>query len=143
MYQDDLPRLEVGTGERLVLTGDRASRTLRNGADVTGAIVLVDGQPRNVPVLALAELGALGVIFANPEERVNDLIVTSTWGTPSLRNQHRLPTLPVAHVPRSAGEVLRAELARGPVRIRLTTEVSTGWKEQRIAVARIPGPNRH
>ncbi|MCH7490091.1 MAG: M28 family peptidase [Gemmatimonadetes bacterium] len=137
----DLPGLEVGTGERLVVTGDQANRTLRNGADVAGAIVLVDGQPRNVPVLVLAELGAVGVIFANPEERVNDLIVTSTWGTPSLRNQHRLPTLPVAHVRRSAGDALRQELARGPVRVRLTTEVSTGWKELRIAVARIPGPD--
>ena len=136
----DLPRLEVGTGERLVVTGDRADRTLRSGADVAGAIVLVDGQPRNVPVLVLAELGAVGVIFANPEERVNDLIVTSTWGTPSLRNQHRLPTLPVAHVRRSAGNALRQELGRGPVHVRLTTEVNTGWKEQRIAVARIPGP---
>ena len=136
----DLPGLEVGTGERLILTGNRRNQGIRNGADVTGAIVLVEGQPRNVPVAVLAELGAVGIIFMNPEERLNDLIVTSTWGTPSLRNQHRLPTLPVAQIRKSAGEDLRGRLAEGPVRVRLSVVVSTGWKEQRIAVARIPGP---
>ena len=136
----DLPDLEVGTGERLILAGDRRNRGLRNGADVAGAIVLVEGQPRNVPVAVLAELGAVGIIFMNPEERLNDLIVTSTWGTPSLRNQHRIPTLPVAQIRKSDGEALRAQLVRGPVRVRLHVAVSTGWKEQRIAVARIPGP---
>ncbi len=137
----DLPNLEVGTGERLILTGDARNRRIGNGADVSGAIALVEGQPRNAPVAVLAELGAVGIIFVNPEERLNDLIVTSTWGTPSLRNQHRLPTLPVAQIRKSAGENLRQRLALGPVRVRLATEVSTGWKEQRIAVARIPAPD--
>ncbi len=134
----DLPRLEVGTGERLVLTGDAPGRMLRNGADVRGAIAMVTGQPRNVPTVVLAALGAVGAIFVNPEERLNDLIVTSTWGTPSLRNQHRLPTLPTAQITKSAGDELRKQLANGPVQVRLTTGMSTGWKEQRIAVARIP-----
>ena len=137
----DLPNLAVGTGERLILAGDAGDRRIRNGADVSGAIALVEGQPRNAPVAVLAELGAVGIIFVNPEERLNDLIVTSTWGTPSLRNQHRLPTLPVAQIRKSAGENLRQRLARGPVRVRLAIEVSTGWKEQRIAVARIPAPD--
>ena len=137
----DLPNLAVGTGERLILAGDARNRRIRNGADVSGAIALVEGQPRNAPVAVLAELGAVGIIFVNPEERLNDLIVTSTWGTPSLRNRHRLPTLPVAQIRKSAGENLRRRLARGPVRVRLAIEVSTGWKELRIAVARIPAPD--
>ncbi len=137
----DLPSLEVGTGERLTLTGNEHARNLPNGIDVRGAIALVEGQPRNAPTAVLAELGAVGIIFSNPEERLNDLIVTSTWGTPSLRNQHRLPTIPTAQINKSAGDELRARLAQGPVRIRLSVEVSTGWKEQRIAVARIPAPD--
>ena len=132
----DLPRLEVGTGERLILAGDATGP--RNGADVRGAIAMVTGQPRNVPTAVLARLGAVGIIFVNPLERLNDLIVTSTWGTPSLRNGHRLPTLPVAQIKQSGGDRLREMLTNGPVRVRLTTVVRTGWKEQRIAVARIP-----
>ncbi len=138
----DLPPVEVGTGERIVLAGEGM-----DGAggpelpDVSGAIVLVDGQPRNLPVIVLDRLGAAGVIFANAEERVNDLIVTSTWGTPSLLNYHRLPDLPVAHIARSAGEQLRALLARGPLEVTLSAQTDTGWKELRLAIARIPGPD--
>ena len=138
----DLPQLEVGTGEVFLLAGEGTEGGPRLGRipDVRDAWVLVDGQPRNIPVSILERLGARGGIFANPEERVNDLIVTSTWGIPSLLSHHRLPTLPVAQVPRSGGEVLRGLLARGPVDVRVTTEVETRWAPLRLAVARIPGP---
>ena len=138
----DLPQLEVGTGEVFLLAGEGTAGgpRLDDMPDVRDAWVLVDGQPRNIPVAVLERLGARGVIFANPEERVNDLIVTSTWGIPSLLSHHRLPTLPVAQVPRSGGEVLRGLLGRGPVTVRVTTEVETLWAPLRLAVARIPGP---
>lgn len=138
----DLPDLEAGTGENLVLQGEAGGAALEADryAAVRGAIALVDGQPRNVPVTVLARLGAVGVIFANPEDRLNDLIVTSTWGVPSLRNAHRLETIPVAQVRKSGGERLRSRLAEGSLRVRLSTEVATGWKPLRLVVARIPGP---
>ncbi len=137
----DLPAVEVGTGERIVLAGEGMDGSFSRGRpDVSGAIVLVDGQPRNLPVIVLDRLGAAGVIFANPEERVNDLIVTSTWGAPSLLNYHRLPDLPVAHIARGAAEELRAMLSRGPLEAVLSAETDAGWKELRLAVARIPGP---
>ena len=83
----DLPSVEVGTGERIVLEGEgMGGFSSGDRPNVSGAVVLVDGQPRNLPVVVLDRLGAAGVIFANTEERVNDLIVTSTWGTPSLLN---------------------------------------------------------
>ncbi|HSM59485.1 MAG TPA: M28 family peptidase [Longimicrobiales bacterium] len=132
---DDLPELEVGTGERLVVRG--AERFAR----VRGRIAVVTGQPRNVPTTALEELGALAVVYVNPEERLNDLIVTSTWGTPSLLNAHRLPALPVAQIRRSDGERLRTMMAGGEVRARVSTEVATGWKELRVAVAEIAPPD--
>ena len=137
----NLPPVEVGTGERIVLAGEGMDGAgARNLPDIAGAIVLLDGQPRNIPVVVLDRLGAVGVIFVHPEERVNDLIVTSTWGTPSLLNYHRLPDTPVAHIARSAGERLRALLARGPLEVELSARADTGWKELRLAIARIPGP---
>ena len=136
----DLPAIEVGTGERIVLAGEGMGGASPRLPDVSGAIVLVDGQPRNLPVIVLDRLGAAGVIFANTEERVNDLIVTSTWGAPSLLNYHRLPGLPVAHIAHSAAERLRAMLDQGPLEVLLSAQADAGWKELRLAVARIPGP---
>ncbi|MDH5589033.1 MAG: M28 family metallopeptidase [Gemmatimonadota bacterium] len=128
---DDLPGLEVGTDERLDPLPAAGLEHVR------GRVALVTGQPRNVPTTVLESLGAAAVIFVNPEERLNDLIVTSTWGTPSLRSGHRLPTLPVAQIRRSDGDRLRAMLRDGPVTVRVTTEVDTGWKPLRLAVARV------
>ena len=39
----------------------------------------MDGQPRNLPTIAMERMGAAAIVFINPEERLNDLIVTSTW----------------------------------------------------------------
>ena len=139
----DLPRLELGTGELVVLEGDPGRSTDRPESlrRARGAIVLVEGQPRNVPTAALELLGAVGVIFSNPVERLNDLIVTSTWGTPSLRNYQRLPEIPVVQIAKSGGDVLRARLTLGDIRVRISAEVTTGRKPLRLAVARIPGPD--
>ena len=130
----DLPRLEAGTGERLVVEGEDFGADL---PDLTGKVAIVDGQPRNVPTLVLQRLGAAAIVFVNPEERLNELIVTSTWGSPSLMNHHRLPEVPVAQITRGAGEALRARMGTGPVELRVETEVATGWKQLRLAVATI------
>lgn len=128
---DDLPELEMGTGERLAVVD--AARF----AHVRGKIVLVTGQPRNVPTAALQELGAVAVVYVNPEERLNELIVTSTWGTPSLLNYQRLDILPTAQIRRSDGDRLRSLMRAGEVRVRVRTVVDTGWKPLRLAVARV------
>ncbi len=137
----DLPDLEVGTGELLALAGAAALDGRGAGfPDVGGAIALVAGQPRNVPTAVLALLGAQGIIFTNPEERLNDLIVTSTWGTPSLRNFLRLPDIPTVQVTKSDGDRLRSLLASGPVQVEIDAQAATGRKTLRLAVARIEGP---
>ena len=135
----DLPRLEVGTGERLVIAGEEFGADL---PDLTGKVAIVDGQPRNIPTIALERMGAAAVVFINPEERLNELIVTSTWGSPSLMNHHRLPTIPAAQIMRGAGEELRRRMAAGPVELRVETEVATGWKQMRLAVATIEPDGR-
>lgn len=133
----DLPDPEAGTGELIRLPEGAADGL----PEVRGVVALVTGQPRNIPTAVLQSLGAVGVIFVNPEERLNDLIVTSTWGIPSLRSAHRVDVVPVAQVKRGAGERLREMLRAGPVRVRLSTEVATGWKPLRLAVATIPAPD--
>jgi Iap family predicted aminopeptidase len=138
----DLPPFLTETGERLILDahGPAGSDVPAQLPDLTGKIALVTGQPRPDPVTQLTEMGAAGVIFVNPEERLNDLTTTSVWGGPSLMNFHRIPTLPVAEIKKSHGDRLRGMMAQGPVRVRMSTETRTGWKELRLLVATIPGP---
>ncbi len=105
-----------------------------------GAIALVTGTPGPDDAWRLQQLGAVGAVFVNPAERLNDLIATTVWGTPSLRDAHRIPALPVAEVKRSDGDAIRARLSANtnPQRLRMSTETRQGWKTLRLAVARIP-----
>jgi hypothetical protein len=138
----DLPPILTETGERLILDaqGPAGSTAVSPLPELTGKIALVTGQPRPDPVIQLARMGAAGVVFINPEERLNDLTVTSVWGGPSLMNYHRIPTLPVAEIKRSDGDRLRTMLAGGPVQLRMSTETRIGWKTLRLLTATIPGP---
>jgi hypothetical protein len=139
----DLPPILTETGEQLILDaqGPAGSATPPPLPEVEGKIALVTGQPRPDPVIQLVWMGAAGVVFINPEERLNDLTVTTVWGGPSLMNYHRIPALPVAEIKRRDGDRLRAMLARGPVQVRMSTETRTGWKELRLLTATIPGPS--
>ncbi len=141
----DLPPMLTETGELLSLDahGPAGSTSSSSLPDLTGRIALVTGQPRPDPVIQLGRMGAAGIVFINPEERLNDLTVTSVWGGPSLLNYHRVPTLPVAEIKWSDGDRLRSMMARGPIRLRLSTETKTGWKELRLLTATIPGPTEY
>ena len=138
----DLPPFLTETGERLILDADGplGSETIPAYPNLQGRIALVTGQPRPGPVTQLSLMGAAGVVFVNPEERLNDLTATSVWGAPSLRDYHRIPTLPVAQVKRSDGDRLRSMMAAGTVQLRMSTETRTGWKPLHLVVATIPGP---
>lgn len=138
----DLPNLLTETGERVVLDASGPAGSTRQPTipDLTGKIALVTGQPRPEPVLQLALMGAVGAVFVNPEERLNDLTTTSVWGSPSLRSYHRIPALPVAEIKKSDGDQLRSMMAGGWVELRMSTETREGWKPLQLLVARISGP---
>ena len=159
----DLPGVQSGTAARLALndagvgsvgdleptpatgapTTDRATPEARAKARdararLHGAIALVTGTPGPDEAWALEQLGAAGAVFINPADRLNDLITTTVWGSPSTRDAHRVPRLPVTEVTRKDGDAIRARLAAGPLRARLSSATRLGWKPLRLAVARIP-----
>jgi len=138
---EELPGFLTATGENLVLEGDgpAGSNGREDRPDVGGRIALVTGTPGPDEVTKLSLLGAVGAVFVNPEERLTDLTTTTVWGGPSLRDYHRIPTLPVAEVRKSDGDRIREMMGRDQVRIRMSAETRTGWKPLRLAVARIPG----
>ncbi|MEO7963548.1 MAG: M28 family peptidase [Gemmatimonadaceae bacterium] len=112
-------------------------------AKLRGAIAVVTGTPGPDEAWKLQELGAAGALFINPADRLNDLVTTTVWGSPSLRDMHRIPRLPVAEITHRDGVALRARLTGaggGALRLRLSAETRTGWKMLRLVVARIePG----
>ena len=126
---DDLPGIDLTSGELLELES-------HGGAELSGRIALVEGLPMPEVAWVLEKMGAAGVVFINPRERLNELITTTVWGTPSRRSAHREPSLPVAQVRASDGERLR-ELTSSGAKLRLDVTVETGWKELRLVVARI------
>ena len=55
------------------------------------------------------------------------MIVTTVWGTPAPETASRIPATPCLSILGVDGERLRARLASGPLRLRMTTRVRTGW----------------
>ena len=129
---DDLPRIDLTSGELLELEA-------HGGIDLSGKIALVEGLPMPEAAWVLEKMGVAGAVFINPRERLNELITTTVWGTPSRRSAHRVPSLPVAQVRASDGDRLR-ELTSSGATLRLDVSTETGWKELRLVVARIDPP---
>lgn len=65
---------------------------------------------------------------------------TGVWGTPTVQNLPLAKSGPTAiNISRPDGEALRDMARRGPVRVRVRTEVETGWRRISFPVATIPG----
>jgi hypothetical protein len=68
------------------------------------------------------------------------MIGTTIWGTPALDQLDRLPHVPVVSVNKESGDALKRLLGGGGrVRVKITTEVNTGWTPALLPEARIPG----
>ncbi len=68
------------------------------------------------------------------------MIGTTIWGAPGLDQLDRLPTVPVVSVDKDGGDTLKRLLGSGGrVRLKITTEVKTGWTPSLLPEARIPG----
>jgi len=95
-------------------------------ANAAGKIALVNGLPAPGRAWAAQQAGTLGQIFVLMDH-LHNMIVTTIWGTPSPETAWRIPAVPCLSVLGADGHRLRALLARGPVKVRMTTRVRTGW----------------
>jgi Peptidase family M28 len=95
-------------------------------ANAAGKIALVNGLPAPGRAWAAQQVGTLGQIFVLMDH-LHNMIVTTIWGTPSPETAWRIPAVPCLSVLGAEGQHLRALLARGPVNVRMTTRVRTGW----------------
>lgn len=107
--------------------------------DARGRIALVDGLATPVTILQASQAGCAGIVFANEDRVIHNMIGTTIWGTPGLDQIDRMPTVAAVSVDVESGRALKALLAGGPVTATMTTRLDTGWYRSRLPEVRIPG----
>lgn len=101
-----------------------------------GRFALIDGLASPIKVLEASRAGCAGVIFANAEWYIHNMVTTTIWGgapTPDLVD--RIPSVPVVSVNHESGEAIKERLKNGPVRLKMTTTVETGWFRSKMPEA--------
>ena len=107
--------------------------------DLRGKIVMTEGLGIAARGLNLAGSGALAAVFINPGERIHEGITTTSWGSPDLESEGRVPPVPVFGINKPDGEALKALLAQGPVTVAVSNQVDTGYRPIPVIVAEIAG----
>jgi N-acetylated-alpha-linked acidic dipeptidase len=108
-------------------------------AEARGRIALVDGLATPVTILQASQAGCAGIVFANEDRFIHNMIGTTIWGTPELDQLDRMPTVAAVSVDVESGRALKALLAAGPVTATMTTRLDTGWYRSKLPEVRIPG----
>jgi hypothetical protein len=99
-----------------------------------GKIALIDGVASPGKVRAAERAGCFAQVFVN-DQRLHEMIVSGQYGSPTPQTVGDLPRSVCVSVTEESGQKLRALLARGPVRLRLRTEVETRWRKIPLVVA--------
>ena len=94
----------------------------------SGKVALVRGLASPAKAWAAEQAGALGQIFV-AKDHLHNMIVTTIWGAPSPDTISRIPGTACLAILGDDGDRLRALCARGPLRVKMTTRVRTGWIE--------------
>ena len=111
--------------------------------DVEGKVVLVNALPLPWGVKDAEDRGAVGAVFMSYSELIQELTVSPIWGTPTHENYHELPSIPSVNINKPDGDALREALASAPVMVAMETEVDTGWKMLKLAVATVESGKDH
>ncbi len=111
-----------------------------SGKDVRGKAVLVEGIAIPGKARTAEEAGAAACVFANADEYVHEMIVSTLWGSPTPETRRDLPRVPMVSVGAAGAKILRESLeGPAPPTVHLTTRVFTGWKEIPTLVAQLDG----
>ena len=95
-------------------------------ARARGKLALIRGLASPGRAWAAQQAGTLGQIHVLMDH-LHNMIVTTIWGTPGPETAWRVPATPCLSILGTDGDALRAHLARGALRARMTTRVRTGW----------------
>ncbi|MCX8189185.1 MAG: M28 family peptidase [Nitrososphaeria archaeon] len=110
-----------------------------NSMDVEGKIVLTDGNASPEKAWIAQQMGATGLVNISNEKIPHEMIITTIWGTPSIKTCHRIPKIYVASVGKSEGEYLKEILMKEKVLLKLYTKTDTKWCRLRMPIATVEG----
>lgn len=135
-----VPDTPEGGVELPLVYVERGTETDYAGTDVRGKIALIDGIAIPGKAHAAEEAGAAACIFANADEHVHEMIISTVWGSPTPDTRDKLPKIPVVSVGSAAAETLRGILGKdGEPTARLATKVRSGWTEIPTLTAQLDG----
>jgi hypothetical protein len=101
-----------------------------------GKAALCDGLAMPSKVFRIERAGAAAQIHVCGEQ-MHEMITSIVWGSPTPDTAPLLPRIPIVSVNREGGARLRKLLGRGPVRVRIRTQVDTGWRALPILIAHL------
>jgi hypothetical protein len=102
-----------------------------------GAFGLVDGRATPGRAVDATRAGWRGIVCISGR-LPHEMCCSPVWGSPSEATIGELPRVVLISVARRDREALRELCARGPVEIRVSAEVTTGWTETPIVEADLP-----
>ena len=117
---------ENGLRGELIPVG-RATAENLTGQNLRGKIVLVDGIISPNSNQLIEQAGVAGAIWI-AGERLHERGLDPIWGTPTPETAHLLPKTPSISVRGPEGARIKEALARGPVRVRIQTNVYQDWR---------------
>lgn len=107
-------------------------------ADVTGAIVLLDGMGNGVTMRTWENRGTVGQVHVH-DDYLHESSLSPVWGNPTEEGLAQMPRTPSMAIRRGDAARLRELLRDGPVDVTLTTRVETGWRPIPLLIADLEG----
>lgn len=102
-----------------------------------GKIVVLSGRAEREPIIKAANLGAVGVVCI-AGDYVYESCISPVWGSPSHKNKHLLPQIPVVSINNAVWSELKNCMDNKSGRTAvLNTVVDSGWKQQPLLVAEV------
>jgi len=118
--------------------GDVVDERGASGDALRGKIVLSDGLANPGKGMGHEAAGVLAQININ-DRYTHEMIISPVWGSPTPHTAHLLPKLVSISVNEVDGAELRRLAAAGTLRVRITTEVDTRWRDIPVLTAEIGG----
>ena len=108
------------------------------GKDLRGKAALVEGLATPGKVRTAERHGCFAQIYIN-DEHFHEMIVSQPYGSPTPESVSELPRSVAVSVTRDSGDVLLELLRKAPVRVKITAEVDTSWRDIPLIAVDIRG----